>query len=98
METAIIIAIAVAFAGMLFVNIYFRVRVLKAYKKLVKARVEFDATDMLNERRIDEIVRRYPQHEQIIRDFTGGIRSSMSIATALIVLITALGATLMWYR
>ena len=48
------------FVAMLFVNVYFRVKVLKSYRKLIKARVEFGAAHLFNkeknkqERRGDE--------------------------------------------
>ncbi len=83
---------------MLGINIAYRASVLKAYKRLYRAGVDFDATDMLKQERIEQLVRRYPNHEADIRQFTGGIRKSMSLASGLIVLITVLGATLMWYR
>lgn len=98
MQTVLIAAIAVAFAGMLGVNVYFRAQVLKAYRVLVRAGVEFDGRDMLTAARVDELVARHPAHAAELRAFTGGIRRSMSMASALIVLITLLGATLMWYR
>ena len=98
MEQILIGAIALAFCGMLAVNVIFRARVLKAYRRLHRAGVEFDGTDMLSSARINELIRKFPGHESDIRSFTGGIRRSLSLATALIVLITALGATLMWYR
>jgi len=97
-ESTLIVLIAAAFLSLLAVNVYFRVRVLKAYKRLVRSGVEFDASDMLNQQRIEAIVAQWPQEEGAIRQFTSGIRRSMSLASALIVLITALGATLMWYR
>ena len=98
MQTALIVAIAAAFLGMLGVNVYFRARVLRAYRELVRAGIEFDGRDMLTQPRIDELVRRHPGHETELRAFTGGIRRSMSLASGLIVLIALLGATLMWYR
>ncbi len=98
METTLIVVIAAAFLGLLGLNVYFRVRVLKAYRRLERARVAFDASDMLNERRIRGLVARYPAHAADILTFTGGIRRSLSIASGLLVLITLLGATLMWFR
>jgi len=97
-ETTLIVLIAIAFVGMLAVNVFFRARVLKAYKKLVRARVEFNGSDMLTQSRIEELVERYPAQEEAIRQFTGGIRNTMSLASGLIVLITLLGGILMWYR
>ena len=83
---------------MLFINVYFRAQVLKAYKKLQRGGVEFEGSDMLTQARIEELVQRYPSQEEPIRQFTSGIRRTMSIASALIVLITLLGGVLMWYR
>ena len=97
-EKVLIVIIAAACLGLLLVNVLFRVRVLRSYKRLVQARVEFDAREMLTAERVEAIVARHPTHERDIRAFTGGIRRSLSIATLLIVMITALGATLMWYR
>ena len=70
-ETTLIVAIAACFLGMLAVNVMFRVRVLKAYKELQRAGIDFDASDMLNRDRIDQLVQRFPQQEQAIRRFTG---------------------------
>ena len=98
MEGTLITLIAVAVVAMIGVNVYFRARVLRAYRQLSRAGVEFDARDMLTEDRIRELVRQFPGHEASIRQFTGGIRRSMSIATGLIAAITLLGAVLMWYR
>ena len=98
MQTVLIVGIAAAFIGMLGVNVYFRAQVLRAYRELVRAGVEFDGRDMLTAERIEALVRRYPEQEVALRSFTGGIRRSMSMASALIVLIALLGATLMWYR
>ena len=97
-ESLLIVLIAAAFLGMLGVNVLFRARVLKAYRSLQRNGIEFDGSDMLTQARIEELVGRFPDHEADIRQFTGGIRRSVSLASALIVLITLLGAVLMWYR
>ncbi|HHM20428.1 MAG TPA: hypothetical protein ENJ20_00265 [Bacteroidetes bacterium] len=87
------------FAALLFVNFYFRVKVLKSYKRLLENRVEFGFRDILNKEKIEKIViPRYPHAAQDIRDFTNHIRYSIKIGSALILLITALGALLMWFR
>ncbi len=87
------------FVAMLFVNVYFRVKVLKSYKKLVQQRVEFGVKDILNKEKIEkEVIPKYPHAAQDIRDFTTHIRNSIKMGTVLIVLITAFGAVLMWYR
>lgn len=87
------------FAAMLFLNIYIRVKAFKYYKKLVNARVEFGASHIFNQKKMEEeIYTQYPQHIADIEAFTGHIRKSMRIATILIALITLFGGILMYYR
>ncbi len=87
------------FVAMLFLNVYFRVKVMKAYKKLVKARVQFGVKDILSKQKLEsEVIPKYPHMRQDILDFSNHIRYSIKMATVLIALITAFGAVLMWYR
>jgi hypothetical protein len=87
------------FAAMLFVNVYFRVRVLRAYKVLVQNEVEFSAAHVFNlDRMRAEIIPRYPHLESDILAFANNLRFSIKMATVLIALITAFGGILMWYR
>ncbi|MEM9917762.1 MAG: hypothetical protein AAF990_06680 [Bacteroidota bacterium] len=87
------------FVAMLFVNIYFRVRVLKAYKKLVQARVEFKPIHVINRSRMEkEIFPKYPEQREDIEVFVRHLFFSVRMASVLIALITLFGAVLMWYR
>ena len=87
------------FAAMLFVNFYFRVKVLKSYKKLVQNRVEFGFRDILNREKLEkEVIPKYPHMKEEILDFTNHIRYSIKMGSVLIALITAFGAVMMWYR
>ncbi|MEM9836458.1 MAG: hypothetical protein AAF828_08145 [Bacteroidota bacterium] len=87
------------FAAMLFLNIYFRIKVMKAYKELVQARVDFTAKQIFSTRLIEEeLVPRYPAQADAIRTFSGYLIKSIRIATVLLALITAFGAILMYYR
>lgn len=87
------------FIAMLFLNVYFRVKVLKVYKKLVQQRVEFGASHIMNPSKMEqEIIPKYPAQAEDIRTFTSHIRYSIKMATVLIALITLFGAVLMYYR
>ncbi|MEM6318335.1 MAG: hypothetical protein AAF960_11740 [Bacteroidota bacterium] len=87
------------FIAMLFVNIYFRIRVMKVYKVLVQNRVEFDASHIFNDQKMAaEIYPRYPAQVENIKTFVNHIRYSIKMATVLTTLITAFGAILMYYR
>lgn len=87
------------FIGVLFINIYFRVKVLKVYKRLVQAEVQFDARDVFNMKHVEEsIIPKYPNHADDIRAFMNHIRYSVRLASVLVALITLFGAILMYYR
>jgi hypothetical protein len=87
------------FVAMLFVNVYFRAKVLKTYGILVRNRVQFGAAHIFNREKLEqEILPKYPQHRREIEDFVRHMRYSIRMASVLIALITAFGAVLMWYR
>ena len=87
------------FVAMLFVNVYFRVRVLKTYKILVQNEVEFGASHIFNRKKMEEeIFPRYPRFRKEIETFVSHMRYSIRMATVLIILITLFGAILMYYR
>ena len=87
------------FAAMLFLNVYFRVRVLRTYRRLVENRVEFGAAHIFNREKMEEeIYPRYPNMRQDIDVFVRHMRYSIRMATVLIALITLFGAILMYFR
>ena len=91
--------IVAAFLGILSLNVYFRVKVFKVYKRLVKNRVEFKIEHFLSPKRLEEeILPKYPKHRKDILTFISHIRFSMTCASVLIVLITALAAVLMFIK
>lgn len=87
------------FVALLFLNVYFRVKVLKKYRYLVNNRVEFTTSDIFNKKRMEEeVVVKYPQHREEILGFARHIKYSVNIAIFLIVLITLFGGILMYFR
>jgi hypothetical protein len=88
------------FVAMLFVNIYFRWKVIKAYKVLVQNRVEFGAAHVFNRSKLEkEVLVRYdPVVRQAILSFVQHLHFSIRMASVLILLITLFGAILMYYR
>lgn len=87
------------FLALLFVNLYFRYKVLKSYRILVQNRVEFEAKWIFNQKRMEtEVIPKHPKMANEIRDFCNHIRYSVKIASILIVLITILGGILMYYK
>ncbi len=87
------------FVALLFVNVYFRAKVLKTYGILVRHRVQFEAVHVFNRRRLEaEILPRYPHCRREIEAFVRHIHYTIRMASVLLVLITAFGAVLMYYR
>ncbi len=87
------------FIAMLFVNIYFRVKVMKSYKILVNNRVDFEAKHLFNKEKMEkEVYPKYPDLVPEIETFRNHIHYSIKMASVLITLITLFGAVLMWYR
>ncbi len=87
------------FAALLFVNLYFRMKVLKAYRKLVSRNVEFEARHVFQKQKLEsDILPRYPESRNEILDFVNNLRFSIRMATVLVTVITAIGAILMFTR
>ena len=87
------------FIAMLFVNVYFRVRVFKVYKILVQNEVQFGAKHIFNKEKMQaDIIPKYPNQKENIEIFVRHMQYSIRMATVLIVLITLFGAILMYYR
>lgn len=87
------------FVAMLFLNVYFRVKVLKSYKRLIQNRVEFGAAHLFNRQKMEkEILPKYPHMKQDILDFSNHIQYSIKMASVLVALITLFGAVLMYFR
>lgn len=99
MYTLLISIVIGLFVAMLFVNLYFRAKVLKVYGVLVRNKVQFGAAHIFNREKLEqEVLPRYPQFRKEIEDFIRHMRFSIQMASLLIFLITAFGAVLMYYR
>ncbi len=87
------------FAAMLFLNVYFRVKVFRTYRTLVKNRVEFGAAHIFNREKMEaEVLPRYPHLRREIEAFVNHMRYSIRMASVLIFLITLFGGILMYFR
>ncbi len=99
MYTLLLSIVGGLFVAMLFVNVYFRAKVLKVYGVLARNKVEFGAAHIFNRQKLEEeILPRYPQFRNEIESFVRHIRYSIKMASVLLALITAFGALLMYFR
>ena len=87
------------FLTLLFLNIYFRVKVLKVYKKLVQNQVEFNISQVMDRQKLEvEVLSKYPNQSEDILAFARHIRTSVNIGVILVVLISIMALVLHWYR
>lgn len=99
MYTILIFLVIGLFIAMLFLNVYFRVKVFRVYKVLVQNRVEFSSRHIFNSSLMEkEIIPKYPKQAEDIRTFTRHMKYSINMATVLVTLITLFGAILMYFR
>jgi hypothetical protein len=99
MEKTLMVVIIVLFIAILFVNIYFRLKVIKAYRKLKDYKINFDTSALFDQSQLNKIMQSNPPDiRQSIADFSRNMKYSISMVITLIVLITLFGAVLMYYR
>lgn len=80
------------FVGLLFLQLYFRLRVLKVYKKLVQNEVQFETSHIFNKNKMEEeVLSKYPEHKEDILKFVHEMKFSIQIASLLIILIMIAG-------
>ncbi len=86
------------FVAILFLNVYFRVKVFKVYKNLVQNRVQFDALDTFNKEKMESVKQKYPSNAADIDTFMSHIQFSTRLASVLVALISIFGGILMYFR
>ena len=86
------------FAALLFVNFYFRWKVIKVYHHLTRHEIEFNAEHIFNRKKLrEEIIPKYPESEKEILTFVNYIHFSVKMASGLLILVTLFGILLMHY-
>ncbi len=90
-------------AGLMFVflvlNVYFRIKVWKHYKELLRYKVEFPTRYIVDTKKLkEEIVPKYPEAEKAILGFSRHIQISLRIASILLMLITLFAAINYYYK
>ena len=86
------------FAALLFVNFYFRWKVLKLYHYLQDHRIDFGPEHIFSRKRLrEEVLPQYPDSKQEIVTFVNYLHFSIKMASALILVITAFGFILMYF-
>lgn len=92
MGTTLMYLVIGLFVALLFLQVYFRLKVIKIYKRLVKNEVQFDTGHIMSKRKMEEeVLPKYPEHKEDILKFVHEMKFSLQIATLLIALILIAG-------
>ena len=73
----ILIGVAVLFAGFVLLNLYFRVKVLRSYRKLSRSGVDFAASAIFSPTQMQAVINRYPAHKAELVQFSKYLRYSV---------------------
>lgn len=79
------------FVGLFVINIYFRAKVMKAYKYLIQNNIKFSATDILSKSKMENnVLPRYPKHKAEIQNFVDLMKRSLLLSLGVVILILAI--------
>lgn len=91
--------IIILFACLLIVNVYFRLKVIKAFRNLRDLKIQPDSSALFNKNKFQSFLKTIPvQHQSMVQQFSDNLRYSISMAVALVILIAIFGGVLMYYR
>lgn len=94
----LLLFIAFLFAGFFVLNLYFRVKVVGSYRRLSKARIEFGASEIFSDEKMQVIIDRHPDHEADLKQFSRYLRLSVWMASVFIVVTIVFGSILLYFR
>ena len=92
MFNIVLLVITSLFIVLLFLNLYFRIKLLKIYRKLVEGQVEFPTSMLFKPRQLEEeIVPKYPSYKDEILSFSKHLNTSLRIAFVVFVIALFIG-------
>ena len=99
MRDGLITLTIAVFGFLLIVNIFFRIKTFRTFKKLAELGISFSKEHMLNKDKLyHEVVSKFPQHEKLIMQHVNSMKLSLRISAICMFVLTACGAVLMYYR
>jgi hypothetical protein len=80
------------FIVFLFLNLYFRIKLLKLYRKLMENEIDFPPSYILNRKKlVEEIIPKYPGSKDLILSFHQHLKKSLTIAFFVFILSLMIG-------
>ena len=86
------------FTVLFLLNLFFRVKVIKSYRKLSKNGVEFESSAIFSAPKMKEVILTYPEYEADLLQFSKYLRYTVLMASVFIVITIIFGSVLMYTR
>ena len=94
----LLLGIGLFITGFFVLNLYFRIKVVRSYRNLSRNGVQFAGSAIFSPSKMQEIINRYPDHEDDLLKFSKYLRMSIWMASVFIVTIIIFGSVLMYFR
>jgi hypothetical protein len=99
MRDVLITTTIIAFGILLLVNVFFRLKTFRTFKKLAEYGVSFSKEHVFDKTRMEkEIIAKYPNHRQLILSHVNSMKLSFRISTLCMAVLTICGGVLLYYR
>ena len=95
----LMIVVISIFVVLLVINLFFRIKILRIYHRLVAGEVDFPPSYILNKEKLqNEIVPKYPSHEKDIMGLHKVLKTSLSVAFVVFIISLFIGYQYVKYR
>lgn len=90
------VSIVVLFVCLLGLNMFFKANVLKGYKLLLNQNMDFTVGQLLNKKKLEGVMRKYPKHSSAIKTLASKLKFSFVFALTIIIVMVLIGVTLLF--
>lgn len=99
MKETLVTATIVTFGILLIMNVFFRIKTFRTFKKLVDKGVSFGKQHVIDTQKLEqEVLKKYPEHQELIMAHVNSMKMSMRVSVLCMFVLTLCGGALMYYR
>jgi hypothetical protein len=99
MRDSLITITIVVFALLLLINVFFRIKTFRTFKKLADLGISFGKAHLFDKDKLNqEIISKYPNHRKLILSHVNSMKLSLRLSTLCMAVLTICGGVLMYYR
>jgi hypothetical protein len=99
MYYSLMLILIICFAGLVILNLFFRLKVFAVYKRLIHNRVDFNIMQIFNQEMLEtNIISNHPKHKEDLLLFAKYLRTSVNIGVLLLLIIVISGLIMFLLR